>query len=62
MRRLTDHPAGDALPQWSPDGTWISFTSFRQEREGSLSDIADIYLVKADGSDVQHVVQGWGAG
>lgn len=62
VRRLTDHPAADMLPNWSPDGNWISFTSFRQEREGTLSEIADIYMMKADGSEVQHVVQGWGGG
>ena len=62
VRRLTDHPASDMLPDWSPDGNWISFTSFRQEREGTLSEIADIYLMKPDGSEVQHVVQGWAGG
>ena len=62
VRRLTDHPANDMLPHWSPDGKWISFTSFRQGRVGSMSSRADIYVMKADGSEVQHVVQGWGFG
>ena len=62
VRRLTDHPENDMLPHWSPDGKWISFTSYRQGREGTLSDIADIYVMKPDGSEVQHVVQGWGFG
>src|SRR5436309_2875315 len=28
-RRLTDHPATDALPRWSRDGQWVYFTSDR---------------------------------
>jgi len=60
VRRLTDHPANDMLPHWSPDGKWTSFTSFRQGRVGSMSSRADIYMMKADGSEVQHVIQGWG--
>ena len=62
VRRLTDHPASDMLPHWSPDGKWISFTSFRQGRVGSMSSRADIYVMKADGSELQHVTDGWGGG
>ena len=43
-RRLTDHPADDLYPTWSPDGTQIAFTS---RREGN----ADIHIVRlADGA------------
>ncbi len=43
--RLTDSPAADGEPVWSPDGTRILFTS---ERAGN----AEIYSMQADGSDV----------
>ncbi|HVR70768.1 MAG TPA: hypothetical protein VMT87_07970 [Vicinamibacteria bacterium] len=41
-RRLTDHPAPDALPRWSRDGRWIYFTS---ERSGNWQ----IYRVRPEG-------------
>ncbi len=43
---LTDHPAWDGTPAWSPDGTRIAFTS---DRDG---DNPQIYAMNADGSDV----------
>ena len=43
-RRLTDHPADDLYPTWSPDGTQIALTS---RRDGN----AEIYILRlADGS------------
>ena len=39
---LTNHPAKDGAPVWSPDGTKIAFWS---ERQG----IRAIYVMKADG-------------
>ena len=43
-RRLTDHPADDLYPTWSPDGTQIAFTS---RRDGN----AEIYILRlADGA------------
>jgi Tol biopolymer transport system component len=41
--RLTNHPAADASPRWSPDGTRIAFES---ERDGNW----EIYVMNADGS------------
>ncbi|MCD6554272.1 MAG: hypothetical protein DRI52_06140 [Chloroflexi bacterium] len=43
---LTNHPAWDGTPAWSPDGTRIAFTS---DRDG---DNPQIYVMNADGSDV----------
>jgi WD40 repeat protein len=43
--RLTSHPAHDAFPVWSPDGTRIAFTS---DRDGN----SEIYVINADGSNL----------
>jgi predicted Ser/Thr protein kinase len=48
-QRLTDHPASDWLPTWSPDGTRIVFTSDRDAvREGW----GQLHIVDADGSNL----------
>ena len=44
--RLTDHPADDLMPVWSPDGKRIAFQS---ERTGE----SDIYVMDADLSLIQ---------
>jgi Tol biopolymer transport system component len=43
VTRLTDTPAVEWLPIWSPDGTRIAFYSYRD-------DFAEIYVMNADGS------------
>lgn len=43
--KLTNDPADDVNPAWSPDGTQIAFSSAR-------SDHFQIYLMSADGKDV----------
>jgi TolB protein len=43
--RLTNHPATDGGPRYSPDGTRIAFYS---NRDGDY----DLYLMNADGTDV----------
>ena len=44
--QLTDDPADDSQPAWSPDGTKIAFKSTRDDPSG------DIYVMNADGSGV----------
>jgi len=46
--RLTNHPARDLAPVWSPTGEQIAFTS---DRDGKW----DIYLMDADGTNVRRV-------
>ncbi len=46
--RLTNNPALDVLPSWSPNGNQILFSS---TRDGNF----DIYLMNADGSKVRRL-------
>lgn len=48
LRQLTDDPADDLLPAWSPDGQTIAFVSLR---DGN----AEIYRMNADGSEEQRI-------
>jgi TolB protein len=47
-RRLTNHPASDGSPTWSPSGAQIAFTS---DRTGQ----PQIYVINADGSGLQRL-------
>ena len=66
VTRLTDHPENDMLPRWSPDGQRISFTSARISGLGGAFDRGpnrwDVYVMKADSSELTHVIQGTGHG
>jgi Tol biopolymer transport system component len=48
VTRLTDDPASDFAPRWSPDGARIAFNS---DRDGDF----DIYVMDADGSELVNV-------
>ena len=54
MTRLTNHSARDFAPAWSPDGTRIAFTSYRDGNH-------EIYVMDADGRNVIRLTNnsGW---
>ena len=53
VTRLTHNDALDSLPNWSPDGRRIAFTSTRhREDEDHDSDKVEIYVMNADGTGV----------
>ncbi len=51
--RLTNNPAFDTAPSWSPDGTKILFTSLR---DGPMTPA--LYVMNADGSSQTRVTTG----
>lgn len=51
--RLTDHPAQDISPSWSPDGNRIAFIS---NRDMAQENKQGIYLVGSDGSNLRLLV------
>jgi TolB protein len=51
--RLTDNPALDVLPSWSPNSQQIGFVSDRT-RKGQLR----LYVMNADGSHVRALTHG----
>jgi Tol biopolymer transport system component len=50
VHRLTDNPATDTMPAWSPDGARISFVS---ARDGNY----EIYVMNADGSSLRRLTE-----
>ncbi len=48
QRNITNNPAGDGAPVWSPDGTKIAFVS---DRDGNY----EIYVMNADGSNQHNI-------
>ncbi len=54
LTNLTNNPASDSDPSWSPEGRWIAFVS---DRDGNF----EIYKTRADGSQVTRLTNdpGW---
>jgi Tol biopolymer transport system component len=50
QRNVTNHPAMDMYPTWSPDGDRIAFVS---DREGNF----DIYVTDLDGKNVVNLTR-----
>ena len=48
LRNLTNNPASDVQPVWSPDGSKIAFTTFRDGND-------EIYVMNADGSGLTNL-------
>lgn len=57
VRQITAHPAADFRPAWSPDGAWLAFSSSRHDFDGSDTYKYDIYVMRADGTEVRRVTQ-----
>ncbi|MEW5873127.1 MAG: S9 family peptidase [Chloroflexota bacterium] len=54
--QLTDHPIYDEQgPAWSPDGSWIAFTSNRSPDPDSNTDAIDLFVVPATGGEFRQI-------
>lgn len=54
LKNLTQSPASDTNPVWSPDGTRIAYTSWAAS-EGALSQ-CEIWVMKADGTGKKRLI------
>jgi TolB protein len=47
---VSNNPAQDAYPSWSPDAEWITFASNRGEN-------FDIFVMRSNGEDVYNLTE-----
>ena len=50
IRNLTNNPARDEYPSWSPDGSRIAFMSYRDDPSSAV-----VYIMDADGSNLHRL-------
>ncbi len=64
-RNITNHPADDGDPQWSPDGEYISFLSNRNSPLNfSCSGASDeckykLFIIKPNGAGLKQITKEW---
>lgn len=51
---LSNSPAYDGWPNWSPDGRWLIFTSNR----GEAANVGQVYAIRPDGSGLKRLTEG----
>lgn len=65
IRSITNHPADDIAPQWSPDGKRIAFLSNRNGKittwcNGASDDcMYQLFSVKPDGTGLRQITKDW---
>lgn len=57
-RRLTNNRFSDLYPNLSPDGRRIVFESGRLRKRGDPDNLADLFIMDADGSNQRHLIRG----
>lgn len=55
--QVTNHPADDNAPDWSPDGRRLVFQSSR-DRDAIAEQIRQVYVMDADGTDQRAITAG----
>ena len=64
LTNITDHPAWEEFPAWSPDGKKIAFRGYRDNEDLEVerpAGRAELYIMDPDGSNVERLTRnaGW---
>ena len=64
LTNITDHPAWEEVPTWSPDGKKIAFRAYRDNKDLEVErpvGRAELYIMDPDGSNVERLTfnAGW---